>query len=154
MTGASRGIGLAIARRLASMGARVSLCARDAKRLESAANECKHSGSEAIAVPADVSRTEDVGKLVEATERQLGPITILINNAGIGYFGPVQDADESKWDAVLDTNLKAVFLMSRAVAPGMIRMRTGRIVNIASLAGKNTFPAAESIARQNGGCSD
>jgi 3-oxoacyl-[acyl-carrier protein] reductase len=139
VTGASRGIGLAIARRLASMGARVSLCARDAKRLETAANECKRSGSDAIAVPADVSRAADVDKLVEATQRQLGPVEILINNAGIGYFGPVQDADETNWDSVLDTNLKAVFLLSRAVAPGMIHMRAGHIVNIASLAGKNTF---------------
>lgn len=139
VTGASRGIGLAIARRLASMGARVSLCARDATRIEAAANECKRSGSDAIAVAADVSRASDVDKLVESTERQLGPIEILINNAGIGYFGPVQNAEESNWDSVLDTNLKSVFLLSRAVAPGMIRMGAGHIVNIASLAGKNTF---------------
>jgi NADP-dependent 3-hydroxy acid dehydrogenase YdfG len=76
---------------------------------------------------------------VETTERLLGPVEILVNNAGIGYFGPVQNADESNWDHVLDTNLKAVFLLSRAVAPGMIRMKTGHIVNIASLAGKNVF---------------
>lgn len=139
VTGASRGIGLAIARRLASMGARVSLCARDAKRLESAANECRQAKAEAIAVPADITRPAEVEKLVAATERQLGPIEILVNNAGIGYFGPVQNADEANWDSVLDTNLKAVFLLSRAVAPGMIRMRAGHIVNIASLAGKNTF---------------
>jgi NADP-dependent 3-hydroxy acid dehydrogenase YdfG len=139
VTGASRGIGLAIARRLGSMGARVSLCARDAKRLEKAANECKQGGSEALAVPADVRRAPEVDKLVETTERQLGPIEILINNAGVGYFGPVQNAEEANWDSVLDTNLKAVFLLSRAVVAGMIRMRTGHIVNIASLAGKNTF---------------
>jgi 3-oxoacyl-[acyl-carrier protein] reductase len=139
VTGASRGIGLAVARRLASMGARLSLCARDAKRLESAANECKEAGAEAIAVPADVSRAAEVDKLIESTQRQLGPIEILINNAGIGYFGPVQDAKEANWDTVLDTNLKAVFLLTRAVVPGMIRVHAGHIVNIASLAGKNTF---------------
>lgn len=139
ITGASRGIGLAIAHRLGSMGARVSLCARDAKRLESAANECKRAGIEAIAVPADVSSAADITKLVETTERQLGPVEILINNAGVGHFGPIQNAQESNWDEVLDTNLKAVFLLSCAVAPGMIRMGTGHIVNIASLAGKNVF---------------
>lgn len=139
VTGASRGIGLAIARQLASMGARVSLCARDTKRLESASNECRQAGSDAVAVRADVSQAAEVDKLVETTERELGSIEILINNAGVGYFGPVQSADEANWDTVLDTNLKAVFLLSRAVAPGMIRMRTGHIVNIASLAGKNTF---------------
>lgn len=139
ITGASRGIGLAIARRLASMGARVSLCARDAKRLESAAADCKSRGADAIALAADITRTAEIDKLVQATERQLGPVEILVNNAGVGHFGPIQDAEESSWDSVLDTNLKAVFLLSRAVAPGMIRMKTGHIINIASLAGKNVF---------------
>jgi 3-oxoacyl-[acyl-carrier protein] reductase len=139
VTGASRGIGLAIARRLASMGVRVGLCGRDAKRLESAANDCRRAGSEAVAVSADITRTDEIAKLVEATERALGPIEILVNNAGIGYFAPVQDSDTSKWDDVLDTNLKAVFLLSHAVAPGMMRMGSGHIVNIASLAGKNVF---------------
>jgi len=139
ITGASRGIGLAIARRLASMGARVSLCGRDAKLLESAEKECQQGGSQAIAIVADVTRPADIAKLVETTEQALGAIEILINNAGIGYFAAVQDADPSKWDDVLDTNLKAVFLLSHAVAPGMMRMGRGHIVNIASLAGKNTF---------------
>ncbi len=139
VTGASRGIGLAIARQLASMGARVCLSARDAKRLEAAARECKQAGAEAVSVPADITRATEVDKLVTATEGLLGPIEILVNNAGIGYFSSVQDAEEANWNSVLDTNLKAVFLLSRAVAPGMIRMRTGHIVNIASLAGKNTF---------------
>ncbi|MGH9686334.1 MAG: SDR family oxidoreductase [Candidatus Acidiferrales bacterium] len=139
ITGASRGIGLAIAHRMVSMGARVGLCARDVERLESAANECKRAGSEAIAVPADVSRAAEVTKLIETTERQLGPVEILVNNAGVGYFGSIQNGSESNWDEVLDTNLKAVFLLSRAVVPGMIGMGTGHIVNIASLAGKNVF---------------
>jgi 3-oxoacyl-[acyl-carrier protein] reductase len=139
ITGASRGIGLAIARRLGAMGVRVSLCARNAKRLESAADECKRAGADAIAVAADVTRPADIAKLVETTEQLLGPVEILVNNAGVGYFGPVQTAGEANWDTVLDTNLKAVFLLSRAVAPGMIQMKAGHIVNIASLAGKNVF---------------
>jgi 3-oxoacyl-[acyl-carrier protein] reductase len=139
ITGASRGIGLAIARRLGAMGARVSLCARDAKRLESAADECKRAGADAIAVAVDVTRPADIAKLVETTEQLLGPVEILVNNAGVGYFGPVQTAGEANWDTVLDTNLKAVFLLSRAVAPGMIQRKSGHIVNIASLAGKNVF---------------
>jgi 3-oxoacyl-[acyl-carrier protein] reductase len=139
VTGASRGIGLAIARSLAGMGARVSLCARDAKKLELAADELQRDGASVAAVAADVSRASDVTSLVQKTEQSLGPIEILINNAGIGYFAPIQDASEAKWDAVLDTNLKAVFLLSKAVAPGMIGRRSGHIVNIASLAGKNSF---------------
>jgi 3-oxoacyl-[acyl-carrier protein] reductase len=139
ITGASRGIGLAIALRLAQMGARVSLCGRDAKRLETAANQCKRAGADALAVQADVTRSADIAKLLESTQRLLGPVEILVNNAGIGYFAPIQNADETNWDTVLDTNLKAVFLISRAVAAGMIGMGTGHIVNIVSLAGKNVF---------------
>jgi 3-oxoacyl-[acyl-carrier protein] reductase len=140
VTGASRGIGLAIARTLGRMGAKLALCARDAAKLEIAAAELKGTGSTVIAVPADVSRAGDISALVEKTQQSLGPIEILVNNAGIGYFAPVQEVSEAKWDAVLDTNLKAVFLLGKAVAPGMMRRRSGDIVNIASLAGKNTFP--------------
>jgi len=76
---------------------------------------------------------------VQKTEKTLGPVEILVNNAGIGYFGPTHEATEAKWDSVLDTNLKSVFLMSKAVAPAMIKRRGGHIINIASLAGKNAF---------------
>jgi 3-oxoacyl-[acyl-carrier protein] reductase len=139
VTGASRGIGLAIARSLGRMGARLSLCARDAERLESAANELKGEGITVFAAPADVTRADQIASLVQGTEQTLGPVEILVNNAGIGYFGPVQEASEANWDAVLDTNLKSVFLISKAIAPGMILRRSGHIVNIASLAGKNAF---------------
>ena len=73
------------------------------------------------------------------TEATLGPITILVNNAGIGLFGPAHEKTETDWDRVLDTNLKGVFLVSRAVVPSMIRRGSGDIINISSLAGKNTF---------------
>jgi 3-oxoacyl-[acyl-carrier protein] reductase len=139
VTGASRGIGLAIARRLGRLGAKVSLSARDSKRLEQAASELNSEGTSTFAVPADVSWASDVSTLVEKTERSFGPIEILVNNAGIGYFRPFHQADEATWDRVLDTNLKAVFLASKAVAPGMIERRGGHIINIASLAGKNAF---------------
>jgi len=139
VTGASRGIGLAIARRLGEMGAKVSVCARDTARLESAAAELKRKGITALAIHADVTRAEGVMLLVQETENSLGPIDVLVNNAGAGYFGPAHEASEANWDTVLDTNLKSVFLLTRTVAPGMIRRRAGHIINIASLAGKNTF---------------
>jgi 3-oxoacyl-[acyl-carrier protein] reductase len=139
ITGASRGIGLAIAASLAGMGARLSLCARDPKRLEQASRELQRDGASVVAIPADVRKTSEITSLVRKTEESLGPIDILINNAGIGYFAPIQEASEANWDAVLDTNLKAVFLLTKAVAPGMIARRGGHIVNIASLAGKNSF---------------
>src|SRR5262249_53054157 len=81
----------------------------------------------------------DVERLVRAAEARFGSISILINNAGIGLFGPIQDRSEQDWDRVLDTNLKAVFLVSRAVIPGMIRRGSGDIINISSLAGRNAF---------------
>jgi 3-oxoacyl-[acyl-carrier protein] reductase len=139
VTGASRGIGLAIARRLARLRVKVSLCARDAEKLERAANELKREGASTLVTPADVTCAQDVDTLVARTEQSLGPIEILVNNAGIGYFAPTHQADESIWDTVLDTNLKSVFLASKAVAAGMIERRSGHIINIASLAGKNAF---------------
>jgi NAD(P)-dependent dehydrogenase (short-subunit alcohol dehydrogenase family) len=139
VTGASRGIGLAIAGRLAQMGARVAICGRNAKALERAAKDLRQSGSEALGVPADVTRPSEVAGLVQRTRESLGPIDILVNNAGVGAFGPAHEMSETDWDRVLDTNLKAVFLVSKAVALEMIRRRTGHIINISSLAGKNAF---------------
>jgi 3-oxoacyl-[acyl-carrier protein] reductase len=140
VTGASRGIGLAIARTLGRLGATLSICARDEKKLESAAAELRNGGSKILAIAADVSRAPDIESLVRKTQQAFGPIDILVNNAGVGYFGPTHEAAESNWDAVLDTNLKSVFLLSKAVAAGMIERHSGDIINIASLAGKNAFP--------------
>jgi 3-oxoacyl-[acyl-carrier protein] reductase len=139
VTGASRGIGLAIARSLGRLGAILSLCARDNTKVSEAVSELNGNGLFAAGIVADVTRPDEITRLVERTEREAGPINILVNNAGIGYFAPVQDADEKQWDAVLDTNLKAVFLLSKAVAPGMIARGKGHIINIASLAAKNAF---------------
>jgi 3-oxoacyl-[acyl-carrier protein] reductase len=139
VTGASRGIGFAVARQLGRMGAKVGICARDTGKLEAAAALLRTYEIEVVAIAADVARAEDIAVLVARTEKSLGSIEILVNNAGIGYFGPVQEADEKNWDAVLDTNLKSVFLLTKAVAPGMIQRRTGHVINIASLAGKNAF---------------
>jgi len=141
VTGGSRGIGKAIARKLAQLGAALSLCARDTAALQAAAQELTPFAPKLVVLPADVTKAADVSSLVQATERALGPITLLVNNAGIGNpgFGPLQNKSESDWDIVLSTNLKSVFLVSRAVAPLMIERRRGDIVIISSLAGKNTF---------------
>lgn len=139
ITGASRGIGLAIAQTLARLGAALSICARDPKRLESAAAQLKASAAKVLAVPADLTRVSDVASLVDRTQKELGPIHVLVNNAGVGYFGPFQHATPANWDSVLDTNLKAVFLLTKTVVPGMVQRRSGHVINIASLAGKNAF---------------
>ena len=140
ITGASRGIGLAVAHRLGTLGAKLSLCARDARKLESAAGELRAAGAAAVfSAAVDVTHGEQILAFVQNSEKALGPVEILVNNAGIGYFGPTHEATEATWDSVLDTNLRSVFLASKAVAPGMIARRGGHIINIASLAGKNAF---------------
>jgi 3-oxoacyl-[acyl-carrier protein] reductase len=139
VTGGSRGIGLAIARRLGEMGARVAICGRDQAVLEEARRALGQAGVEILAIPADVSIARAAEELVARTQQALGDITILVNNAGVGVFGPAHELREEDWDRVMDINLKGVFLVSRAVAPQMIRRGTGHIVNISSLAGKNTF---------------
>jgi NAD(P)-dependent dehydrogenase (short-subunit alcohol dehydrogenase family) len=139
VTGASRGIGRAIANRLALLGTCVSICGRDRAALEDSAQEVAKTGAPVHFQIADVTKPADIADLVAKTEAKLGPITILVNNAGIGLFGPAHEKTEADWDGVLDTNLKSVFLVSRAVAPSMIRRGSGDIINISSLAGKSAF---------------
>jgi NAD(P)-dependent dehydrogenase (short-subunit alcohol dehydrogenase family) len=139
VTGGNRGIGRAIARKLAALGAAVSICGRDESALKDTLNELSALGVRALSTKADVTREIEISALVEKTEQELGPISILVNNAGIGSFGPTHEKSEADWDGVLSTNLKSVFLVSKAVAPLMIARRAGDIINISSLAGKNTF---------------
>lgn len=139
ITGASRGIGLAIARRLGQMGARISICGRDEQSLNAARSQLQKEGIETFSFAANVADSRQVSALVEAASAKFGHIEILVNNAGIGRFGPVNQLNETDWDTVLDTNLKGVFLVSRAVMDGMISRGRGHIVNISSLAGKNSF---------------
>ena len=96
----------------------------------STAQELRALGVRVHAQTADVTRTGDIVPLVESTEKELGPITILVNNAGIGGFGPVHEKSEEEWDRVLNTNLKSVFLVSRAVVPAMIRRGGGDISKV------------------------
>jgi 3-oxoacyl-[acyl-carrier protein] reductase len=139
VTGGSRGIGRAIALRLAALGASVSICGRDSTALSATASALQSSGARTFSLVADVTNSTDIDALVDKTQSALGPISILVNNAGIGLFGPAHEKSEADWDRVLATNLKSVFLISRAVAPGMIRRGAGDIINISSLAGKNAF---------------
>jgi 3-oxoacyl-[acyl-carrier protein] reductase len=139
VTGGSRGIGRAIALCLAEMGAAVAICGRDASALAATAAAIVAKGARVYSQVADVTRPEAILELVENTQRALGPISILVNNAGIGLFGPAHEKSEADWDHVFNTNLKSVFLVSKAVIPAMIQGGGGDIINISSLAGKNTF---------------
>lgn len=139
VTGASRGIGRTIAQCLAALGGSVAICGRDRAALAESADAIAETGVRVFSALADVTRSADIASLVAETETTLGPITILVNNAGIGLFGPAHEKTEEEWDRVHNSNLKSVFLVSRAVVPSMIRRGAGDIINISSLAGKNTF---------------
>ncbi len=117
----------------------MAICGRDEAKLAVTEREILALGVRAIALRADVTQLNDVTKLVEKVESALGPISILVNNAGMGSFGPVHEKTEPEWDQLMTTNVKSVFLVSRAVIPGMIERGGGDIINISSLAGKSVF---------------
>lgn len=139
ITGGSRGIGRAIALELAILGADIGICGRDTAKLLETEAAVKKTGVRATAILADVTNAGDVARLVERVEKELGPIALLVNNAGMGLFGPVHQKSEEEWDRLMNTNLKSIFLVSRAVVPGMIARGDGDIINISSLAGKSVF---------------
>ena len=139
VTGGNRGIGKAIANRLAALGAAVAICGRDLATLEATANELQAAGVRVYWQRADVTNSAEVASLVAQTASSLGAISILVNNAGMGLFGPVHEKTEQEWDTLINTNVKSLFLVSRAVIPGMIQRKSGDIINISSLASKNTF---------------
>jgi 3-oxoacyl-[acyl-carrier protein] reductase len=135
VTGGTRGIGLAIARSLAEDGASVVVSGRDAGRLAAAAAELEATGAAALAVAADAARREDVDRLVDAARDRFGRLDVLVNNAGITRDQLLVRMKDDDWDQVLDTNLRGVFLMTRAVGKVMMRQKSGRIINISSAAG-------------------
>ena len=142
VTGASRGIGRAIALRLAEAGARVTVCSRKLENVEKVAEEIRAAGGEALAVQAHVGYADQVEAMVERTVETFGRVDIAVNNAATNpHFGPILAADEGQWDKILDTNLKSVFRVAKAVAPHMKAQGGGKIINIASVAGLRPSPA-------------
>ncbi|TQR38332.1 3-oxoacyl-[acyl-carrier-protein] reductase [Lysinibacillus sphaericus] len=136
VTGASRGIGRAIALKLADEGAKVvvNYSGSQAKAEEVVAT-IQENGGEAIAVQASVSKTEEVSALMDAAVKTFGSLDILVNNAGITRDNLLMRMKEDEWDDVLDTNLKGVFLCTKAVTRQMMKQRAGRIINISSIVG-------------------
>jgi 3-oxoacyl-[acyl-carrier protein] reductase len=133
VTGGSRGIGRAVAISLAEAGAAVAVNYREKKaEAEAAANEIRQKGGKAMAIAGDVSKTEEVARMVAAVERELGPVDVLVNNAGIGLIRGIDDLTEEDFDITIAVNLKSAFLCTQAVIPGMRQRKWGRIVNISS----------------------
>jgi 3-oxoacyl-[acyl-carrier protein] reductase len=141
VTGGGRGIGAAIALKLASLGATTIVCGRTLARLQHTAGQIRSAGGQGEAMACDVADWNSVAALAEKIQSTFGRLDILVNNAGIGSFGgPLHTMPPEKWDPILNTNLRGVFYMIRAFAPIMISSGGGDIVNISSLAGKNALP--------------
>jgi 3-oxoacyl-[acyl-carrier protein] reductase len=152
ITGAGRGIGAAIAHELSSLGATAVLCGRTLAALESSAHAITESGGTAEVVLCDVTNLQSVEAAAKRVETSLGRVDILVNNAGIGGFGgPLHQLAPDSWEHILNTNLRGVFYTTRAFAPMMIRVRSGHIINISSLAGKNALPNGAAYAASKWG---
>ncbi|MEN8688125.1 MAG: 3-oxoacyl-[acyl-carrier-protein] reductase [Desulfuromonadales bacterium] len=136
VTGASRGIGRAIALALVAQGAKVVASARNAQALDDLVAEIETQGGEATAVAGDVALESDAARLIEQAVAAYGQIDILVNNAGITRDGLLLRMKDEDWDAVIDTNLKGAFHCIRAVAKVMSKQRSGRIINISSVVGE------------------
>lgn len=147
VTGAGRGIGRAVARRLAAEGARLTLVARTRAELESTADEVRRAGSDAEVVVANVSSAPAVHSAVATATARFGPVSILVNNAGIpGPYGPIGTIDPLEWWAAQEVNVLGPLLFMSAVIPQMRERRAGRIVNIVSSAGVAPVPHLSAYA--------
>jgi 3-oxoacyl-[acyl-carrier protein] reductase len=152
VTGAGRGIGAAIARELARRGAQAVLCGRTPARLIETANHIAQDGNRAEVAECDVTLLASVEAVASRVAEKFGRVDILVNNAGIGGFGsPLHQLAPDAWDRILDTNLRGVFYAIRAFAPAMVRARSGHIINISSIAGKNALPNGAAYAASKWG---
>jgi NAD(P)-dependent dehydrogenase (short-subunit alcohol dehydrogenase family) len=140
VTGASSGIGRHFAGLLAAAGAKVALAARRADRLDEAARDIRAAGGECLPIACDVTRADSVTSAVAAAETGLGPLSILVNNAGVVVSKPLFEHTEADWDYVVDTNLKGAWLAAREFAHHLIELeRPGRIINISSVLASRTI---------------
>ena len=137
ITGATEGIGRAMAFALGAAGYRVGACARTEPRLRDLLTELRAKGITAAGLPCDVGDEAAVERLTSHVAAELGPVDVLINNAGIGILKPLLELTTAEWDATMATNLRSLFLVTRAVLPGMRERKHGTIVNLSSLAGRN-----------------
>jgi NAD(P)-dependent dehydrogenase (short-subunit alcohol dehydrogenase family) len=151
VTGGGRGIGRAIALALAREGAHVAVTARTRLEIERVATEVQSLGRRAVAVPCDVGERPRVEALVESVADSLGPVQILVNNAGVAVSAKLAETDDATWEQHLRVNLTAAFYTSRAVLPGMVAAGWGRIINVASTAARAGFPYVAAYAASKHG---
>ena len=135
ISGGSMGLGRQMAEGLAEMGANLVLCARKKERCEAAAESLRRLGVEVLALGCDVKDKSSIDEVVEKTLARFGRIDILINNAGVSWRAPIEEMTLDQWDKVLSTNLTGTFLFCQAVAKPMTAQKSGKIINIASVAG-------------------
>ena len=152
VTGATSGIGRHLADLLAAAGAKVALAARRVDRLAEAARDIEAAGGECLPIACDVTMSDSIAAAVNTAETELGPLTILVNNAGVVVSKPVLQHTEAEWDYVVDTNLKGAWLTAREFAEHLVaRQRPGRIVNIASVLGMRTIARVPSYCAAKAG---
>lgn len=151
VTGSSRGLGLVIARGLGRAGATVVLNARHAADLEAAADRLRTDRIDCHAVAFDVTDSHQVADAVARIGERIGPIDVLVNNAGIQRRGPIEQLSDRQWSEVLDVNLTGAFYAARSVAAGMIQRRHGKIINICSLMSELARPTTAAYAAAKGG---
>jgi 3-oxoacyl-[acyl-carrier protein] reductase len=139
ITGSSRGIGEATAKALAAKGAKVIVSGRTDDDILRVTGDINAEGDSALAIQCDVRSSDDIRNLVQEVKETWGSIDILINNAGIGIFKPILELSEDDWDEMMEINLKSAFLCSKAVLPDMLAKKSGKIINIVSVAGKQAY---------------
>jgi NAD(P)-dependent dehydrogenase (short-subunit alcohol dehydrogenase family) len=140
ITGGSRGLGLALARELSREGARIVICGRDPESLERARASLERIGADVVAISCDVTDRDAVGRLIQGVQQRLGPVDVLINNAGVIEVGPAETMSVADYEEAMATNFWGMLYPTLAVLPAMRQRGAGRIVNITSIGGKLGIP--------------
>lgn len=151
ITGGAGGFGRAIGRRFSQEGAKVALADLDGAAAAEAAAEIAGAGGEAVGIAADVTRIAEIDRMVAGAEEAFGAVDVLVNSAGIFDVASIDETTEALWDRTMAINLKGMFFASRAVAPGMRRRRSGKIVNMSSIAGLGGFLNCPAYCASKGG---
>ncbi len=139
VTGASRGIGRAIALRLAAEGSDLIIASRSSGELARVAEEVRHRGRRCIAIETDLRNPESIARLAARASEELDGIDALVNNAGVGAWGSIEELSLSQYEEMFDVNVRAVFLLTQSLLPGMIARGAGTIINIGSTSGRRAY---------------